>query len=138
ALTRQDYTYAIRRFAQWLWQTGVTPAHQLADLPIPARPCRDDEPRVFSHAEFRQLADYLNSEDAGGSRDWSPCVRKLVYWSAIGTATRISELRHLRQSDVSLGADIPSITVRRTDKRAFPAISIPIPSELALALRHHL
>ena len=139
--TNRHYLVAVKDFAKWMKKSKRATENPLADLPVP-RMYEDPEiERVpLTVAEFQKLTAYLDTfikyrrQVAG----WAASDRKLLYWTAVKTAFRKSELASLRVSNLRLDAEPPCVEIKARNAKNRTAAAVPIPDDLAIALAEHV
>lgn len=141
--TRRGYILAFRDFCQWMQRERGMLADPMGEVTLPRA---DADPtfkrRPLSVDEFRSLMAYLDGVESEHPQiRWTAPERKLVYWTAVCTGLRQNELRTLRRASLRLDADPPTVEIRAQEAKNSKEASIPIPSDLADALRvyaeHH-
>jgi integrase len=74
----------------------------------------------------------------GQKAPWTAHERKLVYWTAVRTAYRQKELRALRVCNLYLDEQPPVVCMKARHTKNKTQGEVPIPDDLAVALRKHI
>jgi integrase len=143
--TKRKYLMAIRDLAAWMKRDKRAQVDPLADLPIPP-PQREGtiRRRAMTVDEFRYLLGHLvHLQKKGGWYDdqragWTAEDRRIIYWTAVSTGYRLGELASLRRYQLFLNEDPPCIDIHAADAKNRTAGSVPIPAELAEALKAYI
>ena len=139
--TRRAYVVAIKDFAKWMVKSRRATNNPVADLKPPGQYSDPTIERVpLTVPQFQSLMRYLD----GFSRyphqltRWTAHDRKMIYWTAVQTAFRQGELRSLRVRSLRLDAVPPQVDIRAGDAKNRTKGSVPIPQDLAHALRDYV
>ncbi len=118
AKTRDHYAGALRGFSKWLERTGRWDSDPLRNLRV--KTANRDKLRVFKRVSFRfveaerlveaAMARYEAERCFGGTQalpEYREAVldRQVVYWTALTTGLRASELASLRWMDLTLDGE---------------------------------
>ena len=113
--TKREYIFAIKAFGNWMVKKRGALSNPFNDLQAPSAkgdPVRNRRPMRI--AEFSKLAEYLRnapSKYAKQQLDWSPVDRLMIYWTAVMTGFRASELRSLNRASVNFDTNPILFTV---------------------------
>ena len=140
--TRQHYLQALKTFAAWMVGTGRASISPIRHLSLERR--AEAELRVrrrpLTPAEFRQL--YEAVKGMGRLRKQQSAMegadRAMLYWVAVCTGFRLSELRGLLAASFRLHQDPPVVVCDAAYAKNARARSVPLPRELCDALEEYL
>jgi integrase len=141
--TKRHYLMAITGFAEWLRLQRVILKSPLEDVHMPYTEADTTFDRVpLTIEQFRALMTYMDkliadTEALGTVERWPARDRKMVYWTAVCTAFRQNELRTLTASKLFLADKPPMVDIDASNAKNRSEASIPIPEELAAALRQY-
>lgn len=122
ARTRNSYRQAVVGFAAWLVSKGRLPSNPLTNVSkAGGQRCRVR--RALSVDDLRKLLAA------------APPDRALLYWTAVCTGLRRSELAALRVRHLRLDAATPHVTLEGRHTKNRQDAALPIPATLAAQLR---
>ena len=98
------------------------------------------ERQPLTVAQFQKLTAYLDTFDRYRHQKarWTAYDRKMIYWTAVKSAYREGELAKLRVWNLYLGEPAAVIGLKARDNKNKTKGEVPIPRNLALALKHHV
>lgn len=139
--TRHHYIVALKDFCKWMKKTHRAAENPLENLKAPDQysdPAIERCPLTVE--QFCKLMAYLTTlkRHPHQRASWTAADRRLIYWTAVKTAFRQKELRSRRCGNVRLGQVPPVITIKAAESKNGKDASVPIPTELATALRKHI
>lgn len=133
--TTPSRTATAKRFGAWLVDVGVMDmnpfkcwrtSRRIAPPPLP-------QPRVLSVAEFWQTMRHLEAAAPVTRGGLTPLQRRLLYWSAVTTGLRATELLRLRREDCNFDSEPATVTLPQSkNSRSSP---LPVPADLGVHLR---
>ncbi len=140
ASTYNAYLQAIRQFTRWMMTTNRADADPLANAkPLERAKVRKEcrrERRAMTPDEMREL---LARTAKGPERYGAPAAdRRLVYWLAAMTGLRVRELKSLRAGAFDLASKPPAVTIQARSAKNATTATLPLPADLAEALRPHM
>jgi site-specific recombinase XerD len=139
--SRRHYLVAIKDFCKWGARTGRATKNQLADLKPPGQyECPEVERVPLSVKQFQALSHYLDTFERykGQQASWTAYDRLLIYWTAVKTAYRKTEMSTLRVRNLHFDTKPPCISIRAGDAKTKAAGEVPIPADLAAALQRYV
>jgi integrase len=139
--SQRHYIIAVKDFAKWMKKTGRSAINPLIDLKAPGQyEDPEVERRPMTVAEFRKLAAYLGTFELykGQQARWTAYDRKMIYWTAVKTAYRKTELSKLRVANLHLDEKPPCISIKARHAKNKTAGDVPIPNDLAVALKKYV
>lgn len=135
----RDYYSILRRFGNWLAKTKRIVVEALSDLDFPAK---DKDPvvdrRPLSTDEFRQLIEYVKTAAVPSDRrfaKWLPVDRMMLYWAAVMTAFRKSELRKLKTGYFNFAVEPATVMIPGKSAKSGWKATIPLPPDFVGALK---
>lgn len=140
ASTRRHYLVAMKDFAKWMGNPKRAGVNPLSDMPVPGMyedPVIERIPLTVQ--EVQKLMDYLDTFETYPHQisRWTASHRKLLYWTAIKTGFRKSELASLKKSNLHLREEPPKVSIKARSAKNKTAGEVPIPADLAAALAKH-
>src|SRR5205823_2337160 len=119
--TNGEYICAMTNFANWLFKTKHSTSNPLAGLRAPQGynedPTLNRRPLIVS--DFNKLMRFLKT--AGRYRHqmvpWTAHDRAMLYWTAVMTGLRVSELRSLTRGHFDFTGSVATITVKVYDAK---------------------
>lgn len=140
AKTRREYIFAVKLLLGWAVDNGLASNNPLARMRAPgARENPVLKRRHFTLDEFRKLMRHLDTFQryAEQTSKWTSFDRKLIYWTAVKTGLRFSELKSLRRTNLQLDVKPATVMIEAGFAKNRTEWKIPIPSDLAAALRDY-
>ena len=138
--TVRHYLVSCCDFCKWMVRTKRASANPMPNTPKPS-PDQDEQHvrRPLTVDEFKALMAYLDTFELypGQKARWTAYDRKVLYWTAVLTGFRKSELESLRRYQLFLSDQPATIDIKATDAKNRTAASVPIPEDLAAALREY-
>jgi integrase len=138
--SRRSYGIAIKDFTRWL-SRKLRVENPLDGLGLPGQyenPQHERQPLTV--AQYCKLASYLDTFDRypGQKSRWTAYDRKMIYWTAVKTAYREAELGKLRRWNLYLDAKPAVICLKARDTKNKTKGEVPIPRDLAVALKKYV
>jgi integrase len=138
--SRRAYGIAINDFASWLSaKLGIE--NPLANFASPGE-CEsfEYERQPLTVKQFQSLTTYLDTFQRYRNQKsrWNAHDRKMVYWTAVKTGYRQNELRNLRVFNLKLDERPPAICLKAEFNKNKRKGAVPIPNDLAKALRQYV
>lgn len=138
--SRRGYGVAIKDFAAWLARK-LKVEDPLAYLTTPGQyenPHYERQP--LSVAQFKKLLAYLDTFDRypGQKSRWTAYDRKLIYWTAVKTGYREGELGKLRRWNLYLDEQPAVVSLKARDTKNKTKGEVPVPRDLAVALKEYV
>lgn len=139
--TRRAYIIAMKDFGDEMTRIGVAKENPFKHVQAPGQyenPERERQPLTV--AQFRTLMKYLDGfvRYKGQHSRWTAYDRKMIYWTAVKTAYRQSELRALRKANLYLDGEPPVISLKARHTKNKTDGEVPIPNDLARALKRYV
>src|SRR5439155_14608690 len=110
----------IKDFCKWGFKTGRATVNGVADLKPPGQYEAPEVERVpLTVKQFRQLIKYLGTVERYKNQHtrWTAYDRKMIYWTAVRTAFRKSELISLLVRNLHFDTKPPCISIRAKDAK---------------------
>lgn len=139
--TRRGYIIAMRDFAGEMVRLGVAIQNPFEWVEAPgAYENPEYERQPLTVGQFRKLTTYLGTfvRYPGQHSRWTAYDRKLIYWTAVRTGYRQGELRSLRKLNLHLDVKPAAISLKAKDAKNKTAGEVPIPADLAAALKKYV
>jgi integrase len=139
--TRRHYIIAMKDFAKCELRAGRATKNPVADLKPPGQYADPTIERVpLTVIQFQKLVKYLRGFDRYPRQiaRWTAYERLLIYWTAVRTAFRLNELRSLRVRNLLRDAKPIQIVIPPGVAKNRIRRSVPIPTDLATALRAYV
>ena len=139
--TRRGYIIAMKDFATEMVLLGALTSNPFDHVVAPGA---DENPEYerqpLTVEQFRKLAKHLATFERykGQKSRWTASDRKMIYWTAVRTGYRQSELRALRRANLLLDETPAKITLKAKDAKNKTAGEVPIPTDLATALKKYV
>ncbi|MHC4092618.1 MAG: tyrosine-type recombinase/integrase [Planctomycetota bacterium] len=135
AASSNHYLRAVKSFCTWLVKDGRAPSNPLAHLSQQNEQLdKRHERRALTDHELRRLFAAANSGPAW--RGMAGPDRAMLYWLAVETGLRASELRMLAWGCLDLYADTPTVTVKAAYSKHRRDDVLPLkPDTAAMLLR---
>ena len=135
--TSNYYLGAAKQFCRWMVRNGRAAQNPLEHLrKMNTATDENRERRALSADELRRL---LAATQGGIDRyGMAGPERALIYWLAVETGLRASELRSLTRLSFKLGSKVATVTVEATHSKRRRRDELPLRPELAAALKAHL
>jgi integrase len=137
--TRRSYGIAIKDFSCWLARK-LKVENPLAEMPVPGQYENPEyERQPLTVPQFRQLTAYLSTFERYRNQKarWTASDRKIIYWTAVKTGYRESELKKLRRWNLYLDETPAVICLKARDTKTKTKGEVPIPRDLAVALKKY-
>jgi integrase len=138
--TRRGYIIAMKDFGYEMIRLGVAVENPYEWVDAPgAYENPEYERQPLTVEQFRSLMKYMSSfvRYKGQNARWTAHDRKMLYWTAVRTGYRQSELRALRKLNLHLDGKPAVISLKAKDAKNKTAGEVPIPSDLAAALKKY-
>ncbi len=126
---------------KWAVKSGRSLRSPIADLKPPGQYEAPEVERVpLTVTQFRALAKYLGTFERykGQQARWNAHDRLLICWTAVKTAYRKSELISLRVKNIHFDSKPPCISIKARNAKNRTAGEVPIPTDLAVALKSYV
>lgn len=139
--SRRHYLVAVKDFMKWAARTGRAAKNTLIDLKPPGQYEAPEVERVpLSVKQFQKLSAYLETFDRyqGQQAPWTARDRLMIYWTAVKTGYRKTEMMKLRVRDSHFGTTPPCISIGASTAKNKTAGEVPIPADLAAALKKYI
>jgi integrase len=139
--TQREYIMTIKSFCAWMVESSRAMSNPVMKLKAPGAyvdPTRTRCP--LSVPQFEKLFAHTYSVKRYPNQQarWSGRDRAILYWVAVKTGLRMSELRSLTCSSLDLNAVPPTITVEARNAKNNTRGIIPIPQKLADVLKEYI
>lgn len=137
--SRRHYLIALKAFTAWMLRDKRVSDDTMADVELP-NPSEDYDRRPLTHDEFRLLMDYLLTFERYPQQkaSWTASERRLIYWTAAFTGLRRTELKTRYPHHFHLDGKQPWVEIKGADSKNKEWGGIPIPHDLAAALKEHI
>jgi integrase len=137
AATRRGYIIVMKDFAKEMVRLGVARENPFAHLKPPGQysdPQYERQPLTVE--QFQKLMVHMDTVTRYVQQKfrWTAADRKIIYWTAVKTAFRQSELRSLRKANFHLDETPAVVGLKARDAKNRTAGEVPIPRDLADAL----
>jgi integrase len=139
--TRRGYIILMNNFAKQMIRCKFAKINPFADIEKPGL----DEDVVYERqpmtvVEFQKLTAYLDTMNRyfGQKARWDAHDRKIIYWTAVKTAYRQSEMKRLHVWNLSLDSTPPVIFLKAGSTKNGRVGEVPIPDDLAAALKEYI
>lgn len=139
--TRRHYIVAAKDFTNWMLKSHKATVNPLAELQPPSQYAAPTIERVpLTVTQFKLLMAHLDTFDRYPHQfaAWNASDRKLLYWTAVKTGFRQNELRSLRVRSVFFDTKPVQIAVKASDAKNRTKGAVPIPDDLAAALKKYV
>ncbi|MEE9131240.1 MAG: site-specific integrase [Phycisphaerales bacterium] len=137
AQTRNHAAHAVKQFSTWMVRHGRATQSPVSGLEM--LNVRADRKRVRRALGLDDLINLLNVTRHGPTRGKTTGIeRSLIYWVAVETGLRASELRSLTAGSFDLVATPPTVTVEAGFSKRRRRDTLSLTDDLAAALRTHL
>jgi site-specific recombinase XerD len=139
--TRRSYIITMKDFAKELIALGVLSENPFARFEAPgAYENPEYERQPMTVEQFRKLMDYLDTFERYKHQNarWTAYDRKLIYWTAVKTAYRQSELKALVKGNLHLDTKPAVVSLKARFTKNKTEGEVPIPTDLADALRKYV
>jgi integrase len=138
--TRRSYFVAVKDFADWL-SRKLKVENPLKDMEMPS--ATEDvqyERMPLTVTQFRALVAHLDTFERYRNQNarWNASDRKLIYWTAAKTGYREGELAKLCKFNLYLDENPPIIGLKARHTKNKARGEVPIPHDLADALRAYV
>jgi integrase len=138
--SRRSYGIAIKDFAEWVAGKLRVPS-PLARMEVPgqyANPQYERQPLTVK--QFRLLTTHLDGFERYPKQKarWTAYDRKLIYWTAVKTGYRETELMKLRRCNLYLDETPGVVCLKARDTKNRTKGEVPIPRDLAVALKKYV
>ena len=135
--TRNSHVRAIKQFSKWMVDERRAGESHVAGLKT--KNVRTDRRRVRRALSMDDLLRLLRATHDGPDRGRTTGPeRALIYWVAVETGLRSSELRSLTAASFDLAADQPTVTVEAAYSKRRQRDTLVLTADLAASLRTHL
>lgn len=138
--TRRSYAIAMKDFTSWIAKK-LKIADPLNDLELPGQYTDVEYERSpLTVKEFQKLMAYLDTFERYPHQKarWTTRDRKLIYWTAVRSAYRETEMKKFRKWNFYLDETPPVIGLKARDNKNKARGEVPIPTDLALALKKYV
>jgi len=137
--TRRSYLIAMKDFSNWL-SRKLRMQNPLADMELPGQyenPEYERQPLTIDQAQ--KLLAHLDtfSRYRMQKTRWTAYDRKMIYWTALLTGYREGEMKRIRKACLYLDEQPPVIALKPRDTKNKNKAEVPIPSDLAAALKRY-
>ena len=141
AATRRAYIIVMKDFGKEMVRLGVARESPFAHLKPPGQysdPQYERQPLTVE--QFQKLMIYMDTVTRYHQQKcrWTAADRKIIYWTAVKTAFRQSELRSLRKANFHLDETPAVVGLKARDAKNRTAGEVPIPRDLADALKAYM
>jgi integrase len=139
--TKRAYIIVMKDFAKEMARIGAVKESPFKDIKAPGQYENPEyERQPLTVTQFKMLMNHMDTFDRyfGQKARWTASDRKLIYWTAVKTGYRQSELKQLRKGHLFLD-DTPavvSLKARHTKNKTDG--EVPIPQDLAAALKKYI
>lgn len=139
--SRREYVFALKSFFEWMVDEGKAVANPLRKLEAPSAkgdPVRKRRP--LSIDDVAQLTRYLSTAPdryPNQRFDSTPMDRLMVYWAAVMTGFRMSELRSLTRAHIDFDMDPMRVTVEGWIAKNGQKATIPVAKDFGIALQRY-
>ncbi len=138
--TRRAYGIAAKDFAAWLAKK-LKIDNPLADMEVPGQYENPEyERQPLTVRQFQMLMNYLDTFERYRNQKarWTAYDRKLIYWTAVKSGYREGELMKLRRWNLYLDEKPAVISLKPRDNKNRERGEVPIPRDLATALKRYV
>ncbi len=138
--SRRSYGIAIKDFAKWLARK-LRAENPLVHLELPGQYENPEyERQPLTVAQFQKLTAYLDTFGRYRHQKarWTAYDRKMIYWTAVKSAYREGELAKLRRWNLYLDETPAVICLKARDTKNKTKGEVPIPRDLAVALKKYV
>jgi integrase len=138
--TRRSYGVAIEDFSKWLAKK-LKIENPLAEMDVPGQYENPEyERQPLTVAQFRQLITYLDTfvRYRNQKARWTAFDRRIIYWTAVSTGYRESELKKVRKWNLYLDETPAVICLKARDTKNKTKGEVPIRRDLAAALKKYV
>jgi integrase len=138
--TRRSYEIAAKDFTSWL-SKRLKADDPLLEMELPGQYSNVEyERQPLTVKQFQALTTYLNTFERYPNQKsrWSAKERQLIYWTAVKTGYRESELKKLRKWNLYLDGKPAVVGLKARHNKNKQKGEVPIPNDLAAALKKHI
>jgi integrase len=139
--TRRSYIIAMKDFAKWMVRTKRAAENPFLNMKAPGQYENVEyERQPLTVAQFQKLMKHLDTFERyrGQKSRWTAYDRKMIYWTAVRTAYRQSEMKALRRANLYLDEKPAVICLKARFTKNKTDGEVPIPADLAKALKKYV